>query len=56
MNPDRGPNPQPVIQFVVSDGTIWAGLQIPPCPPLAKGGNFRIVSIVTPDRIIRVPI
>jgi hypothetical protein len=40
-----------IIQPVVSDETIWAGRQIPPNPPLAKGGNFRIVSIVTPSCI-----
>ncbi len=41
-----------LIRFVVSDETIWAEFQIPPHPPLAKGGNLRIVSIVTPNLII----
>ncbi len=40
-----------IIRLVVSDEIIRAECQIPPNPPLAKGGNFRIVSIVTPNRI-----
>ena len=40
-----------LIRFAVLDETIWPEFQIPPNPPLAKGGNFRIASIVNPNRI-----